>query len=172
MAAEKEDRCAEAKKFQLVEDAFRRGDLEGLRAALDDPNLVPHGRMPDAVGSCLVYAIYHSPQPFIPKLPEIGADPNAPVDDGFPPLIAALSCARDVPGGARRTDVDEILRLLLSFGADPNQRGINDYPPSTWRLPRAIHWRSKSFSMVEPILNCVRGSTSVKRRSQWRRRLD
>ena len=76
MAAEKEDRCAEAKKFQLIEDAFRRGDLEGLRAALDDPNLVPHGRMPDAVGSCLVYAIYHSPQPFIRKLLEIGADPN------------------------------------------------------------------------------------------------
>ena len=30
-------------------------------------------------------------------------------------------------GRSRRTDVSEILRLLLSFGTDPNQRGINDY---------------------------------------------
>jgi hypothetical protein len=59
----------------------------------------------------------------------MGADPNAPVDDGFPPLIAALSCARDVPGAKRRTDVDDILRLLLRFGADPNQRGVNDCTP-------------------------------------------
>jgi hypothetical protein len=26
-----------------------------------------------------------------------------------------------------RTDVDDVIRLLLSFGADPNQRGINDW---------------------------------------------
>ena len=51
------------------------------------------------------------------------------MDDGFPPLIAALSCTREAPGANRRTDVDDILRLLLSFGADPNQRGINDYTP-------------------------------------------
>jgi ankyrin repeat protein len=51
------------------------------------------------------------------------------VDDGFPPLIAALSCTREVPGANRRTDVAEIIRLLLAFGADPNQRGINDYTP-------------------------------------------
>jgi hypothetical protein len=36
---------------------------------------------------------------------------------------------RSSPGGRRRTDVDEIIRLLLSFGVDPNQRGINDYTP-------------------------------------------
>lgn len=124
-----EERCAEAKKLQRIDDAFRRGDMDALRAAVDDPTFVPNGRMPDAIGSCLVYAIYHSPVAFIRALLEIGADPNAPVDDGFPPLIAALSTARDVMGAARRTDVDDILRLLLSFGADPNQRGINDYTP-------------------------------------------
>ena len=53
-------------------------------AAVDDPAVVPNGRMPDTVGSCLVYAIYHSPLAFIRKLLEIGADPNAPADDGFP----------------------------------------------------------------------------------------
>jgi uncharacterized protein len=127
--ATEEERCAEAKKLQRIDAAFRSGDLDALRAAVDDPTVVPNGRMPETVGSCLVYAIYHSPPAFIRTLLEIGADPNAPVDDGFPPLIAALSCTGDVPGATRRTDVDDILRLLLSFGADPNQRGINDYTP-------------------------------------------
>ncbi len=34
-----------------------------------------------------------------------------------------------MPGSKRRTDVDDILRLLLRFGADPNQRGVNDCTP-------------------------------------------
>jgi hypothetical protein len=122
-----EERCAEARTFQRVDDAFRRGDLDALRAAVDDPSAIPNGRMPGSVGSCLVYAIYHSPLTFIRALLEMGADPNGPRDDGFPPLIAALSCTRDVPGAQRRADVDEIIRLLLSFDANPNQRGINDY---------------------------------------------
>ena len=122
-----EERCAEAKKFQRIDDAFRKGDLDALRAAVDDPALVPNGPMPLTIGSCLVYAIYRSPLPFIRTLLDIGADPNAPADDGFPPLIAALSCVRNAPGTTPRTDVDDILRMLLSSGADPNQRGINDY---------------------------------------------
>src|SRR5215211_3033320 len=115
-------RCAEARKFERIDDAFRRGDLEALRMALDDPAAVPNGRMPDTIGPCLVYAVYHSPLAFIRTLLEIGADPNAPVDDGFPPLIAALCCTRETPGANRRTDVDDVLRLLLSFGADPDVR--------------------------------------------------
>ena len=124
-----QDRCAEAKKFQRIDDAFRAGDLEALRAAVDDPAAVPNGLMPITIGSCLVYAVYHSPLPFIRTLLELGADPNAPVDDGFPPLIAALSCTRTEPGANRRDDVHDIVRLLLAFGADPNQRGLNDYTP-------------------------------------------
>ncbi len=124
-----EERCAEARRRQRIDDAFRAGDLEALRAAVEDSDAVPNGRMPDTVGPCIVYAVYHSPLAFIRTLLEIGADPNAPVDDGFPPLIAALSCTREVPGANRRPDVPDVLRLLLSFGADPNQRGINDYTP-------------------------------------------
>ena len=124
-----DERCAEARKFQRLNEAFKTGDLEALRAAVDDPALVPNGAMPHTIGSCLVYAIYHSPLSFIRTLLEIGADPNAPADDGFPPLIAALTCTRDEPGVNTRSDVDEILRLLLSCGTDPNQRGINDYTP-------------------------------------------
>ena len=124
-----EDRCAEHKKLERIDAAFREGDLDSLRAAVDDPALIPNGRMPDTIGPCLTYAIYRSPLRFIRTLLEIGADPNAPAEDGFPAVIAALSCARTPRCATGRTHVPEILRLLLSFGADPNQRGINDYTP-------------------------------------------
>jgi len=123
----KEERCAEAKKLQRLDDAFRAGDLEALRAAVDDPASIPNGPMPFTVGTCLVHAIYLSPLAFIRTLLEIGADPKAQVDDGFPPLIAALSCSREAAGATPRRDVLDVLRLLLSHGADPHQRGINDY---------------------------------------------
>ena len=48
--------------------------------------------------TAVLYAIYHSLLAFIRTLLEISADPNEPVDDGFPPLIAAMSCARDARG--------------------------------------------------------------------------
>lgn len=127
--ATEEERCAQAREFVRIDEAFRAGELDALRAAVGDPANIPNGPMPPAIGACLVYAIYHSPLAFIRKLLEIGADPNAPVNDGFPPLIAALSCAQETPGANRRTDVTDILKLLLQFGSDPNQRGINDYTP-------------------------------------------
>jgi ankyrin repeat protein len=124
-----EERCAEAARFRKINAAFKAGDLEALRAAVDDPASVPNGPMPLSVGPCLEYAIYHSPLSFIRTLLEIGADPN-PVDHaGFPPLIAALSCTNAHPGSPGRPDVVEIVSLLLASGADPNQRGINDYTP-------------------------------------------
>jgi len=124
-----EERCAEHKKLDRIDAAFHAGDLDALRAAVDDPSVIPNGQMPLVIGNCLVYAIYHSPLSFIRTLLAIGADPNLPADDGFPPLIAALGMTRDEPGARRRTDVDEIIRLLLAHGVDPNQRGINDYTP-------------------------------------------
>jgi hypothetical protein len=50
MASDEEN--TEAKKFLRIDDAFRKGDLDGLRAAVDDSDVVPNGRMPDAIGSC------------------------------------------------------------------------------------------------------------------------
>jgi ankyrin repeat protein len=123
------ERCAEYEKFKNIDAAFRAGNLAALRAAVDDPDIVPNGPMPLTIGPCLAYAIYHSPLPFIRSLLGIGADPNPEDHAGFPPLIAALSCSRPQPGSPARTDVLEILKLLLSFKADPNQRGINDYTP-------------------------------------------
>lgn len=122
-----EERCAEFAKLQRIDDAFRAGDLDALRAAVDDPSVVPNGPMPLAVGACLVYAVYHSPLAFVRTLLELGADPDVDEHDGFPPLIAALSCTSQHPGAAGRADVLEVLRLLLDFGARPDQRGLNDW---------------------------------------------
>ena len=122
-------RCEEAERFRKVDAAFRAGDLAALRAAAEDPADIPNGPMPLSIGSCLEYAIYHSPLPFIRTLLEAGADSNPTAPNGFPPLIAALSCSRSQPGSPARSDVLEIVKLLLSFGADPNQRGIHDYTP-------------------------------------------
>ena len=121
------ERRAEHERFRRIDAAFRAGDLAALRVAVEDPDAVPNGPMPLAIGPCLEYAIYHSPLPFIRTLLEIGADPNPQDHAGFPPLIAALSCSRSQPGSPARADVAEILELLLSFGADPDQRGSNDY---------------------------------------------
>jgi hypothetical protein len=55
------ERCAEYEKFKQIDAAFRTGDLAALLAAVDDPASVPNGPMPLTIGSCLEYAIYHSP---------------------------------------------------------------------------------------------------------------
>jgi uncharacterized protein len=121
------ERCCVERQLLRIESAFRAGDLDALRAAVDDPAVIPLGPMPIVIGSCLIFAIYWSPRPFIRQLLELGADPREPADDGFPPLIAALSTSTDAPGANRRSDVNEIIRLLLRSGADPAQRGINDW---------------------------------------------
>jgi uncharacterized protein len=123
------ERCSGHEKFKKIDAAFRVGDLAALRAAVDDPHSVPNGPMPLAIGRCLEYAIYHSPLRFIRTLLVIGADPNPADHAGFPPLIAALSCSRSQPGAPGRPDVSDIIKLLLSFGADPNQRGLDDNTP-------------------------------------------
>ena len=122
-------RQAEYERFRRIDDAFRAGDLEALRAAVEDPALIPNGPMPLAVGRCLEYAIYHSPLAFIRTLLALGADPNPTDHAGFPPLIAALSCSHARDGSRGRPDVTAIVELLLAHGADPDQRGLNDWTP-------------------------------------------
>lgn len=117
----------EHRRFLSIDAAFKAGDLDALRAAVEDPASIPNGSMPMSIGSCLEYAIYHSPVAFIGVLLDLGADPRPADHAGFPPLIAALSCAREVQGAKARPDVLAILDLLLAHGADPEQRGLNDW---------------------------------------------
>jgi ankyrin repeat protein len=77
----------------------------------------------------LVYAIYHGPLALVRALLDAGADPNGGDGDGFPPLIAALTCATPAPGVTVRHDLPELISLLLSRGADVGQRGLNDATP-------------------------------------------
>jgi uncharacterized protein len=105
-----------------IHEAYRRGDLEALRAALGNPADFPNCRGARAGGEIILeYAIYHSPLRCIRALLALGADPNYQDHAGFPSLIAALSGAR--------ADRYQIIELLLSFGADIQQRGVNDYTP-------------------------------------------
>lgn len=119
----------DVERFRRLDAAFRLGDLDALRAELGDdpgfPDVIAH----PAIGACLTYAIYHAPLELIAQLLDIGADPNWPADDGFPPLIAALTCSEQAPGTTPRDDVHEIVQLLLAHGADTAQRGVNDYTP-------------------------------------------
>ncbi|MDH5774635.1 MAG: ankyrin repeat domain-containing protein [Nitrospirota bacterium] len=116
--------CEQPSPHLSVHDAFVRGDLEGLKNALGCPEDFPNNPVPWelAIGDhVLEYAIYHSPMSFIRGLLELGADPNYEAPAGFPSLIAAIS--------STRKDRAEMIDLLLSFGADLQQRGVNDYTP-------------------------------------------
>lgn len=108
---------------RAIHNAYVCGDLEALKALLGNPPDFPNCRGPSGMDEVVLeYAIYHSPLPFIRDLLEIGADPNYSDPAGFPSLIAALS-------SSERPEMYEILELLLSFGADIQQRGHNDYTP-------------------------------------------
>jgi uncharacterized protein len=105
-----------------IHEAYKRGDLEALKELLGNPPNFPNCRGPQGMGEIILeYAIYWSPLEFIQKLLEIGADPNYGGHAGFPSLIATLS--------TDRADKIEILKLLLSSGADVQQRGVNGYTP-------------------------------------------
>ena len=110
------------REASALHEAYRRGDLEALRRLLGDPPDFPNCRGPVGVGEIVLeYAIYHSPLAFIRTLLDLGADPNYGDHAGFPALIATLSSAR-----AERY---EIIELLLAFGADIQERGINGWTP-------------------------------------------
>jgi uncharacterized protein len=134
---------AEEKRFQRIDAAFAAGDLTALRAAIDDPPDFPNNVMPLGVGPILTYAIYWSPLRFIEELLAIGADPNRHDNDGFPPLIAALCKTNPQPGSKPRSDVVEVMARLLDAGADPDQRGIND-------------WTALMMAVVETNVEAVR----------------
>jgi hypothetical protein len=122
-------------RLRRIDEAFAAGDMAALRAAVGDPPDFPNNPMPIGVGPILTYAIYWSPLRFIEELLALGADPNGHDNDGFPPLIAALCKTHPHPGSQARDDVVEVMTRLLDAGADPDQRGLNDWTA----LHMAVH---------------------------------
>jgi len=111
----------EAQRMHLrLHDALRAGDLEGARHALGNPIDFANARDGYLNIPVLSYAIGLAPIEFVRTLLEAGADPNYGDHAGFPSLICALDADTDRPA---------LLALLLEFGADVQQRGINDYTP-------------------------------------------
>jgi ankyrin repeat protein len=105
-----------------IHEAYVRGDLEALKALLGNPPDFPNCRGSRGVGEIILeYAICWSPLHFIRILLELGANPNYEDHAGFHSLIAALSTERE--------DKRAIVEMLLAFGADIQQRGVNGYTP-------------------------------------------
>lgn len=101
-----------------IDEAIRAGDLGALRRLADAGAAFPNVR--DACGSWyLVRAVFSGPLDLVQALLAAGADPNAPADDGFPSLFAAID--RATP------DRHAVLAALLDAGASVQQRGVNDY---------------------------------------------
>ena len=70
-----------------LHEAYKRGDLQAVKALLGDPPDFPNCRGPYGVGEIILeYAIYHSPLDFIRRLLDLGADPNYEDHAGFPSL--------------------------------------------------------------------------------------
>jgi ankyrin repeat protein len=128
--ADRDERRESLVAYMRIDRAFKAGDIDALREAVGNPEDFPNIRAPHEAISCslLQYAIYHSPLAFIRALLDLGADPNYDDLDGFPSLMAALSCQPGL-GSPGRGDIQDVLELLLARGADPNMRGINDYTP-------------------------------------------
>lgn len=112
------ERARQAASLAL-EEAIRYGDLGACRRILGDAAGFPNVDDPSVPIPLLVLAIYHGPPAFIEELLRLGADPNAPAADGFPALYAAVI--------SERPDRHTVVTALLAAGADPDQRGINDY---------------------------------------------
>jgi hypothetical protein len=126
-----EDRAETYRRFQRLTSAYRAGDLAGVKAELGWPESFPNTPQPVEL-ACgdwpLVSAILLSPLRFVRQLLDLGADPNAEATGGFPSLFMALD--------ADRPDRAEVFALLLQHGADPEQRGINDWTALHYAVAR------------------------------------
>jgi ankyrin repeat protein len=133
-----------------LHEAYERGDLQAVKDLLGNPPDFPNCLGPRAVGEVILqYAIYHSPVPFVRALLELGANPNYGTIGGFPSLLAAVS--------SNRQDRYGIVELLLQFGADVQQRGVNDYTP--------LHYAAaqNDLRMIELLLSCGADPTAKTR---------
>jgi hypothetical protein len=112
----------------LLHGALRAGDLQGVLFALGNSHDFANAR--DAYWNVhvLSHAIELAPLDRVRALLEAGADPNYEDLGGFPSLFWAID--------AKRADGPALLALLLEFGADIQQRGINEYTPVHYAAAR------------------------------------
>jgi ankyrin repeat protein len=111
----------EQEDYLYLRESLRNGDLDGVRLALGDPADFADASDAYTNVNLLEHAIVESDVGFIRRLLELGADPNYEALGGFPSLINTL-------GGSSEKKY-ALLELLIAFGADVNQRGVNDYTP-------------------------------------------
>jgi ankyrin repeat protein len=122
-----EDSAARLQLVHSLHDIFVRGDFDDLAKALGPSprwydELLP---MELHLGTPLNLAIEWSPFDLIVALLDAGANSNACDEYGFTALFKAI----EHPRGTKRPDQLEIIRLLISRGADPNGRGIHNHTP-------------------------------------------
>ena len=141
--ATEEERCAAAKAFRRIDEAFQNGRSRSAARGRRRSGGRAERPVARAIGSCLVYAIYHSPLRFIRTLLEIGADPER---SGRRWVSTAHRRAELQPRRARwakRTDVDAVIRMLLVL-----RRGSE--PARHQRLHAAAHGGGRTQSARDP----------------------
>ncbi len=103
----------------LIEAAMRAGNIDALAGYAEIVDGFPDGLDPEGQ-SWLALAVHVAGREVIAWMIAHGGDLNTD-SAGFPPLHAALD--------RRGDDRYEILQMLLDAGADPDQRGGNDWTP-------------------------------------------
>ena len=164
-----EERCAEARKLERIDAAFREGDLGALRAAVGDGG---SAERPDAAHYRIVPGPCDLSQPACVH-PDAARDRRRSQRPRGRRLSAADCGALLRPRRAGRAGVPtstrffdyccRSARIRTSAASTTTRRFI-------WQLPGGTPWRFRSSSTAAPIRLSGRGSTSVRRRCRWRNR--
>jgi len=108
-------------RYIALEGALRSGDLETARTCFEPEAGFPNVRDPLTWTPLLELAISWSPLATIEQLLALGASVNYEAADGYPAVYAAID--------SDRPDRIPLAQLVLSHGADVNQRGVKGYTP-------------------------------------------
>lgn len=155
--ATEEERCVEAKRFQRIDEAFRRVDLAALRAAVDNPAVVPNGRMPDRSGRAWstqsTIVLFRSSAPCWKSAPTRMLSSTTTYHRSSPRWPARAMCQARPDGRTSTTFFGCYCRLARTrIGVE-----LMTTRRPAWPSQCVIRSRSRSFSMAAPILSGARG---------------